>query len=253
MPTAINKIVDSFLFPTISPIIRAPNYETIAKVHLKLNSNAASVQSNLKCGTLDLIHLIICPAVYATLSATAFVAPVNPGAEATIPLIASGPQITNLQYTHDIDTVVFNEYKRTYKALRQMLIAAVDKMFIRSLRHRYVGYGTTTTTRSILDHVYATYVKISLANLQDNDAQLRGPYYANLPIKVLINQVEGAAKYAAAGNTPYIPLQVVFIAYQLIFQTGILTNDCKQWKRRDPADKTWTQSNFFCNRPPRTA
>ena len=30
MHTSTDKIVDSFLFPTISPIIRAPNYETIA-------------------------------------------------------------------------------------------------------------------------------------------------------------------------------------------------------------------------------
>ena len=47
MPNKIDKIVDIFPFPTISTIIGAPNYETIAKKHLKLNSNAASVQSNL--------------------------------------------------------------------------------------------------------------------------------------------------------------------------------------------------------------
>ena len=50
-----------------------------------------------------------------------------------------------------------------------MLIAAVDKMFIRSLRHHNVGYDTTTT-RSILDHLYAKYATISSADLQDNDA-----------------------------------------------------------------------------------
>ena len=36
-----------------------------------------------------------------------------------------------------------------------MLIDAVNEMFIRSLRHRYMGYGTTTT-RTILDNLYAT-------------------------------------------------------------------------------------------------
>ena len=52
-----------------------------------------------------------------------------------------------------------------------MLIAAADEMFIRSLRHRYMVYGTITTL-SILDCLYATYAKISLANLQDNNARL---------------------------------------------------------------------------------
>ena len=61
MPIATNKIVDVFPFPTILPIIGAPNYKTIAKVHLKLNSNAAYVQSNLGCGTLGLLQLTAPP------------------------------------------------------------------------------------------------------------------------------------------------------------------------------------------------
>ena len=193
MPTAIDEIVDGFPFPTISQIIRDPNYKTIAEVHLKLNSNVASVQLNLGCGTLGLLHLTVSPAVYATLLDAEFIAPVNPGAEPTIPLIASAPQITNLQYTHNVATTIFKEYGHTDKALRQMIIAAVDKMFIRSLRHRYVGYGTTTT-RFILDHLYATSAKISSADLQDKDVRLQAPYDANFPIKALINQVEDAVE-----------------------------------------------------------
>ena len=81
MPTMIDKIVDSFPFPTFSTIIGAPNYKAIAEVHLKLNSKAASVQSNLGCGTQGLLHLTAYPVVYATLLATAFIAPVNPGAK----------------------------------------------------------------------------------------------------------------------------------------------------------------------------
>ena len=125
-----------------------------------------------------------------------------------------------------------------------MRIADVDAIFIRHLRQRYMGYGTTTT-RAILDHLYATNVKISSDDLQDNKARLRAPYDTKLPIKTLINQVEGTIKYAAAGNTLYTPLQVVGIAYQLIFQTGMFTDDCKQCKRRDPADKTWTEIKIF--------
>ena len=203
--------MDGFPLFTISPIIGAPNYEKIVEVHLKLNSNAASVQSNLGCGTLGLLHITVSPAVYTTLLSTTFIAPVNPIAEPTIPLIVLGSHITNLQYIHDVATAVFNEYDRTEKALWQMLIAAVNKMFTRSVHYCYVGYGTTTT-RTILYHLYATYANIYSADLQDKDAKLRAPYDANLPIEALTPQVEGAVKYAAAGNTPYTPLQVVGIA-----------------------------------------
>ena len=81
MPSSIEKIVDGFPFPTIDPIIRTPDYESIADIHLKLNLNAASVKSNLGCGTLGLLFLTVSPAVYATSYTTAFVLPVNPGPE----------------------------------------------------------------------------------------------------------------------------------------------------------------------------
>ena len=171
MPTAIDKIVDGLPFPKILPIIRYPNYKTIAEVHSRLNSTAVPVQSNLGCGTLGLLQLTVSPAVYATLSTTAFTASVNPGSKTTIPSILLGPHITNHRYAHDVDIAVFNEYNQTDKAPRKMLIAAVNEMFIRPLRHLYVGYGTTTT-HTILDHLYATYANISSTDLQDNDSKL---------------------------------------------------------------------------------
>ena len=78
MPSSIEKIVDGFPFPTIDPIIGTPDYESIADIHLKLNSNAASVQSNIVCGTHGLLFLTVSPAVYTNLSTTTFVLPVNP-------------------------------------------------------------------------------------------------------------------------------------------------------------------------------
>ena len=63
MPSSIEKIVDGFPFPTIDPIIGTLDYESITDIHLKLNSNAASVQSNLGCGTLSLLFLTVSLAV----------------------------------------------------------------------------------------------------------------------------------------------------------------------------------------------
>ena len=66
MPSLIKKTVDIFPFPTINPIVRTPDYESIADIDLGLNSNAVSVQSNLGCRTLGLLILTVFPAVYAT-------------------------------------------------------------------------------------------------------------------------------------------------------------------------------------------
>ena len=188
MPTAINKIVDGFPFPTIPPIIGNPTYNTIAEVNFKLNSIYTSAQSNLGCVTLVLI------------------------------------QLTVLRYAFDTASALFNEYDCTGKALRQILLSTVDKMFICSLRHKYFGYGLTST-RTILDHLYATYANISSADLQENDTVFRNPYNINQQIKSLFDRVENCSDYAAAGNTPYSLKQVIGINFQLVYQTGLFVDD----------------------------
>ena len=90
MPTFTDKIVDGFTFPTIPYIVGTPTYNTIAKVNFKPNSNSASVQSNLGCGTLSLLQLTVSPAFCNTLCSTAFIVPVNPGSIPIIPSNSTG-------------------------------------------------------------------------------------------------------------------------------------------------------------------
>ena len=107
MPSSIQKIVDGFPFPTIDPIVGTPDYESVADIHLKLNSNAASVQSNIGCGTLGLLFLTVLPAVYATLSTIAFIPTVNPVPEPRITTGATGAAISDLRYRHTEATKIF--------------------------------------------------------------------------------------------------------------------------------------------------
>ena len=244
MSTTTDKIVDGFPFPTIPLIVGTLTYNTIAEVNLKLNTNTASVQSNLGYGTLGLLHLTVSPVVYNTLSSITFIVPVNPNSEPIIPANSTGTQMTKLCYAFDTASALCNEYDRTDKVLRQILLYTVDKMSIRSLRHKYVGYGLTTT-RAILDHLYATFANISSADLQENDAIFRSPYDVNPPIESLFDRVENCGDYSAAGNTPYILEQVISITFQLVYQTGLFVDNCKVWKRLSTQQKTWTGFKTF--------
>ena len=85
MPSALYKVIDSFPHPTIQPIVGQPTYETLAEVHLKFNTNAASVHSHLGNGQLGLLFLTIYPAIYNTQSNIVFVPPANPGPYPVIP------------------------------------------------------------------------------------------------------------------------------------------------------------------------
>ena len=127
MPTAIGKIVDDFPFPTIPPIVGTPTYYTIAEVNLKLNSNSASVQSNLGCGTFGLLQLTVSPAVNNTLSSIAFITTVNPGSVPIIPANSTGAKINKLRYAFDTASALFNEYNHTDKALQKIFFLLLKK------------------------------------------------------------------------------------------------------------------------------
>ena len=100
MSSLIKNIEDGFTFPIINPIVKTPKYESIVDIHINLNSNAVSVQSNLGCDMLGLLFLTVLPAVYATLSKMVFVPLVNPGPKPNIPTAATSTAIANLWYHH---------------------------------------------------------------------------------------------------------------------------------------------------------
>ena len=186
-----DKIVETFPYPTIPPIIGQPNYESISEVHLQLNADSASVQSHLGNGALGLLFLTVLPAVYNTLSLIPFVPPVNPGPDPVIPAGSTGPQIADIRHQFTTATKLFKQYDATDKALKQLLLGAVDDMFVRSLRNRHIGYANVTTLQ-ILTHLYTTYAQIKPSDLDANHDRMKAPYDCNLPIETFFDQIEDA-------------------------------------------------------------
>ena len=245
MPYEGDSIAEEFPHPSIPPILGVPTYTTIAELHLQLNANAASVYSSLGDGAHGLLPLTISLEVYNTLSAVPFVPPVNPGAQPDIPAGATGSQIAAITREHNENHCIWREYLVTNKALKQQLLAAVNATYYRTLRNRITGFATITT-RQLLEHLYRTYGNITPADLIDNDARMKSTYDPSMPIEVLFNQIEDAVELADAAKAAYTVPQVVNIAYNCIFQTGLFTNACRDW-RRQPIDlKTWPlfKTNF---------
>ena len=118
MSSTVDKIVKNFPFYTIFPIVGEPNYETIAKVHFKLNENSASVQSNLGYGQLGLLYLTVSPDVYNTLSATVVILLVNPGSTAIITAGATTAVIANERRSFAGATALFKLYDSAKKSLK---------------------------------------------------------------------------------------------------------------------------------------
>ena len=91
-----------------------------------LNSNAASVATNLGCGTLVHLCLTLSPKVHTTILNTRVVPPLNPGATSVILAGATGPKAASIRYAHDVATLAFNTFANVDHALRQQPIGAVN-------------------------------------------------------------------------------------------------------------------------------
>ena len=103
----------------------------------------------------------------------------------------------------------------------------------------------------IFTHLYSTYAQISLGDLATNEEKMTRDYDPNLPIKIVFRQVEDVVAYADHGGEPISAVTITNRAYNLVFKSGIFIDDCKEWQRLPPVQKTWIAFKFFCTYPPR--
>ena len=53
--------------------------------------------------------------------------------------------------------------------------------------------------------------------------------------------------FADAGGSPFSQAQLHSMSFPIIQKTGIFTKECRKWRKKPPADKTWINyCNYFC-------
>ena len=205
---SVDKLVESFETPSIPTIDGKLMYATLHAMHELLNSNAASVNTNLGCSTLGYLCLTLSPTVYATLSTAQVVPPPNTGATPVIPAGATGPKAAFIRYAHDAAMLAFNTFHNVDRDLPQKLLGAVKYTFMRVKHKPHCGYSGSSTL-DLHTHLYETYAVISNANWIANDKKFRKAYAPTVPIEVAWRQIDDTVAYANAGSTTYSNRQVV--------------------------------------------
>ena len=238
MATSVESLIESFPHPSILSIQGQPTYESITEVMRVLNANVASVHTDLGGGSHSHLVLTVSPTVLATLSATLFIVPNNPGPTPNIPANSNAQETNVITRGHREDLRVWREYINVDAALKQQLIKAVNPLYLRTLQHRHTGFSNSTT-RNLIEHLMQSYGNITPNDLSHNDTVFRKPYDPNQPIETFYSQIEDAMDYADAGRSAYTAAQVVTNAYSLISNTGMFPESCREWRRKLEADKTW--------------
>jgi hypothetical protein len=74
-----------------------------------------------------------------------------------------------------------------------------------------------------------------------NYERVNTPYDPNQPIETRFQQIQDTRSFEVAGGQPYGAAIIVNMAYTLVFNTGLFPDDCRAWKSRAIAGKTWAQ------------
>ena len=102
----------------------------------------------------------------------------------TYPLNAASARIKQADDAHDKVYRIFKEYTLADKALKQLLLGAIEEKYYHVLRNNLIGYANVTT-RDLIQHLYTGYDNITFTQLADNDIKLCSTYDTNQPIESL--------------------------------------------------------------------
>jgi hypothetical protein len=239
--------IESFIesFPNRLPKIQGlPTYDSLVETRRLLKENAATIPSLRGGGNNGYLGIVVSDAVYATIHATPFDLPDNPGPTPVIPGGASAAVVGELVRQHTENLREWREFTNVRQALKKQLMDAIEPIYLRALKNQHVGFNNVTLLQ-MLTHLFTNYGRLEPQDLVHNANKLNTPWDPNTPFELLIEQIDECIDFADAGNQAFPANQIVNTAYTLVFNTGMFFDDCKDWLRKAVADRTWDNFKTF--------
>jgi hypothetical protein len=234
-------------FPNHPNIIRGlPTFETLHALRQDLQFNAASVPTTLGGGAHGYLGLILDANAYdavvgndAAGNPQPFIAPIFPGEIAIVNganQAARAAQVRQFNY----DNYVWHEYYNVQQALRNLLIKAVDDVYLSPLKNKVIGY-TNVSVNTMLSHLFNEYGEIGRDELQLNEKRFHEPWDGNEPFEIIICRLDKCVHYASAAKNPYSAEQILSKAELLVLETGLFNKDIQEWNQLPVAARTYGQ------------
>ena len=172
------------------------------------------------------------PAVYALLSATAFVVPTNPGPTVTIPTpTPASAVIASLTREHTQNLCTWRTYTDTDKACKQKLLGLVPEVYYCTLKKNYTAYAGITCL-TLLTHLHSEYGRLTSQDIDDIYKRIKIPISGETEFETFVEQIKDRQEAVELHN-PYTNTQIVTITENLIESTGFYTMDCREWNRTE--------------------
>jgi hypothetical protein len=171
----------------------------------------------------------------------AHLAPAPPAAAPIIPAGTTAAMIAELRQQYNDGKKAYKTYYAVDAALKSQLLQATDDRFVATLKHATHGFALVRT-RTIIQHLYNTYGRITAEMMAVNDEKMRSEWDPGTPIEILFTQIDLGQAYATAGNAPYTDTQLVRFGYTNVAANNRMELACRDWRAKPEAEKTW--NNF---------
>ena len=70
---------------------------------------------------------------------------------------------------------------------------------------------------------------------------MKQPCDPSQSIEVLFDQIEDAIDFAAAGKAAFTKQHIINTAWNLSYDTGVFSDECKIWRKLEPENQTWSE------------
>jgi hypothetical protein len=194
MSTSPQFNLSAFPHKVLDPIATLTSPPTCASIKLaqrQLSANAAAIPSLNGGGAHGHMALTLTPAAYSDLTDVPFVIPVAPPADPVPGTIQ--PQIAENNRIHQRDIAVHSLYVAVNNALRQQLLDAIPRVYVREIEHEIYAYSHITCL-DLLTHLWTTYGTISATDLKENIQSMYKPWNPADPIETVFHQLADAIR-----------------------------------------------------------
>ena len=236
----LDAITAYFPDKTLTPLSSGtdePTYASIKKARDELNGNAASIPSLRGGGIHGHLALTLTDAEYLQIANEAFVAPVHPG-----PLVytanATGPQQVEQARLYKLNLEEFRVYLAVNQALRNQLLASVNPTYLLAVKDPILGFGQITCV-ALITHLRTVYGIITPMMLTQNKKKMAANWHPPTPIEDLFEQLRVGMEFAIEGGDAMSVQEQVRLGYNIIDETGLFTQACRDWRILTPVQQTF--------------
>ena len=216
-------------------ITKWPTISTTNCLRKELYDNAMSVETTAGGSKNGHLGLVMEPAAYQAHAAEQFIEPAHPGPLPDHQELTK-KQIIAANRLYDAQMVEYKTCKLLKVELHKQIIAAVPKLYL-PLDNPLFGYNKITPAQ-MLQHLITTYGQMTPDELKANEKRLEQEFNVDDGIESLWRCISDIQTLATTAGEPIPNSVVIRRTLQVINNTGLYTQGCRDWHKRPSAEHT---------------